>query len=162
MFSPYDQFNAMDAFSQYQNRQSTPNVFQGQDPARLAEILRSGSMPQSNSPLSGVDASSLQKLGKAGRSWLDAQGNQGTGFSANDTANMSNSITPSFQSGTAGQYNSQVSDPYSNYFNGVDTSAMPLGSAGANQISPSFQSTGQAPNGGMFGAFGNWFSGLFE
>ena len=119
-------------------------------------------MPQTGSPLSGMDTDTLKKLGKAGRSWFDAQGNQGTGFSANDTANMSNSITPSFQSGTAGQYNSQVSDPYSNYFNGVDTSGMPLGSAGANQISPSFQSTGQAPNGGMFGGFGNWFSGLFE
>ena len=112
------------------------------------------------SRLTGTNNSNIITI--IGENAFDAQGNQGTGFSANDTANMSNSITPSFQSGTAGQYNSQVSDPYSNYFNGVDGSKMPLGSAGANQISPSFQSTGQPSNSGMFGGVGNWFSGLFK
>lgn len=157
-FNPYELYN-QDPQAIYMIR---PDVFQTQDPARLAEILRSGSTPQTSSPLSGMDTGALQKLGKAGKEWLDAQGNQGTGFSANNTANMSNSITPSFEFGTKGQYSSQVSNPYSNYFSGVDSSKMPLGSAGANQISPSFQSTGQPSNSGMFGGAGNWFSGLFK
>lgn len=98
--------------------QITPNVFEGQDPARLAEILRSGSVPQTSSPLSGMDTDTFKKLGKAGRSWFDNLGAQALPNSSQNA--MTNAITPDFQS--------------ANY------SAPTMNMTGAENITPNFSS----------------------
>ena len=113
-------FNPYDLYNQNPNAvyQTAPNVFQTQDPARLAEILRSGSTPQTSSPLSGMDASALQKLGKAGREWFDNLGGQALPNSSQNA--MTNAITPDFQS--------------ANY------SAPTMNMTGAENITPNFSS----------------------
>ena len=135
-FNPYDLYN-QDPNAVYQ---TAPNVFQGQDPARLAEILRSGSTPQTSSPLSGMDADTFKKLGKAGRSWFDNLGGQALPNSSQNA--MTNAITPDFQSGSYG--------------------APTMNMTGAENITPNFGSFNKLPSAPVEQGFNpSMFKGMF-